>query len=71
VCVVAAVTYRYELRRGDEIVATGHFTNETQLELGDPVTIGNLKGVVRSIDPVLHERELRVVVQLSPDPRSR
>jgi hypothetical protein len=42
--------YRYELRRGDEVIATG-----------------SRSGIVRSIEPSLGERELRLVVQLRRD----
>jgi hypothetical protein len=56
--------YLYELRRGDEVVATGHLSREQPLEVGDRVTIGSQSGIVRSVDPVLHERELRLLVQM-------
>jgi L-arabinose isomerase len=56
--------YRYELRRGDEVLATGHLSSERPLEVGGRVVIGGRPGIVRSVDPVLGERELRLVVQL-------
>jgi preprotein translocase subunit YajC len=59
-----ALDYRYELRRGDEIVATGHLTRERSFEVGDRVVIGGSVGTVRAVEPVLGERELRLVVQL-------
>jgi hypothetical protein len=37
---VAGVGYRYELRRGDEVVATGHLSRELPLEVGDRIEIG-------------------------------
>lgn len=58
------ISYRYELRRGEEIVATGHLTRETPLELGERITIGKGEGIVREIAPTLGESELRLVVQL-------
>jgi hypothetical protein len=61
---MAATTYRYELRNGETIAATGHLTYETPLELGDTVTIGKLSGVVRELGPRLPEGEYRLVVQL-------
>jgi hypothetical protein len=64
---MAAFLYRYELRRGEELVSTGHLTREQALEVGDRLVIGGLPGIVRTIDPVLGERELRLVVQLLPD----
>ena len=59
--------YRYELRRGGEVVATGHFSREQPLEVGERVAIGRRGGIVRSIEPLLGERELRLVVQLLRD----
>jgi len=56
--------YRYELRLGDEVIATGHLSREEALEVGERLTIGTHSGIVRSVEPLLHERELRLVVQL-------
>jgi hypothetical protein len=63
---VQGIAYRYELRRGEEIVATGHLVHETRLEVGDRIAIGSSDGIVRSIEPTLGERELHLVVQLMP-----
>ena len=41
---VAGVGYRYELRRGDEVVATGHLNHEQSLEVCDRVQIGGQPG---------------------------
>jgi hypothetical protein len=62
--------YRYELRRGEEVIATGHLSSEEPLEVGERITIGSQTGVVRSVEPLLHERELRLVVQLWRDGQS-
>jgi hypothetical protein len=62
--------YRYELRRGEQVVATGHVSSEEPFAVGDPITIAGEVGVVRSIDPVLGEHELHLVVQLHRDARS-
>ena len=59
--------YRYELRRGDEVIATGHLSSEQSLEIGARVAIGSRSGIVRSIEPLLGQRELRLVVQLRHD----
>ncbi len=59
--------YRYELGRGDEVIATGHLGSEQPLEVGERITIGSRSGIVRSIDPLLGERELHLVVQLRRD----
>lgn len=62
--------YRYELRRGDEVIATGHLSVEQTLEVGERLTIGSRSGIVRSIEPLLGEREQRLVVQLRRDEAS-
>ena len=59
--------YRYEFRSGEEIVATGHMTRETAFEVGERITIGRSEGIVREIEPMLGEGELRLVVQLMPN----
>ncbi len=59
-------TYRYELRRGDEIVATGHLTHQAPLEVGDRIAIGRAEGIVREIEPTLGGSERRLVIQLLP-----
>jgi hypothetical protein len=62
--------YRYELRRGEEVIATGHLAREQPLEVGERIAIGSHSGIVRAIEPLLHERELRLVVQLRRDDQS-
>src|SRR5579862_196979 len=64
---VAATNYRYELRRDDEVVATGHLSREQPLEVGRRLEIGGQPGIVRTIEPLLGEQELRLVVQLVRD----
>jgi hypothetical protein len=59
--------YRYELRRGEEVLATGHLSLDEALVVGQAVTIGTHSGIVLSVEPLLHERELRLVVQLPRD----
>ena len=59
--------YRYELRRGDEVIATGRLSREQPLEVGERLTIGSRTGIVRDVVPLLGERELRLVVQLTRD----
>ena len=64
---VGGVNYRYELRRGDEVVATGHLSREQPLEAGERLEIGGQLGIVRTIEPLLGEQELRLVLQLVHD----
>ena len=59
--------YRYELRRGDEVIATGRLSREQPLDVGDRLRIGSHAGIVRSVEPLLGERALRLVVQLTRD----
>jgi hypothetical protein len=59
---VAGVEYRYELRGGDEVVATGHLSREQLLEVGDRVEFGGRPAIVRAIEPLLRESELRLVL---------
>ena len=56
--------YVYELRRGEEVLATDHTTREEPIETGDRVPPGGREGIVRSVEPILGEHELRLVVQL-------
>jgi hypothetical protein len=64
---MAAFAYRYDLRRGEEIVATGHLSSEQPFEIGARVEIGGRTGIVRALEPILGEPEHRLVVQLLPD----
>lgn len=61
------VDYRYELRRADEVVATDHLNYAHPLEVGDRVEIGGQPGIVRTVEPLLGERGVRLVVQLLLD----
>jgi hypothetical protein len=59
--------YRDELRRGEEVIATGHLSLEEALDVGERIWIGTRSGIVRSVEPLRHEHELRLVVQLRRD----
>ena len=61
---MAGVDYRYELRRGDEVVATGHLSREEPLEVGERLEVNGQLGIVRTVEALLGDRELRLVVQL-------
>ena len=58
------VVYRYEVRRGAQLVATGRMSNDRPLEVGERVKLTGQLGVVRSIEPVPGGGELRLVVVL-------
>jgi hypothetical protein len=64
---VNEIVYRFELRCADEIVATGHLSLEAPLAVGDRIELGRRQGVVRAIEPLLGEPELRLVVQVVGD----
>jgi len=64
---VEEVVYRFELRRAEDVVATGHVNWEEPLEVGDSITIGRRQGIIRTIEPLLGEQEMRLVVQLLRD----
>jgi hypothetical protein len=64
---VEKVAYRFELRRAEVVVATGHVSWEEPLEVGDSITIGRRQGTIRTIEPLLGEQEMRLVVQLLRD----
>ena len=57
-------SYRYELRRGQEVLATGHFNRDTSLATGDRITINGRDGIVRSIEPQLGEPEQLLIIHL-------
>jgi hypothetical protein len=67
--VMATINYRYELRRGDSITATGRISYETALSVGDPITIGTAHGVVRAVGPRHADGEVRLLIELVPDAR--
>lgn len=64
---MGVVEYVYELRRGEELVATGHLTWEQPFEVGERLVIGGQSGIVRTVEPRLGEHQLRLVVQLVRD----
>jgi hypothetical protein len=62
-------TYRYELRRGDVIVATGHLTSPMPLRAGESIEIGGQDGEVETIEPLRRDTSMRMVVRLSEQSR--
>jgi hypothetical protein len=63
-----ALPYLYELRRGEEVIATGHLTHDEPPELGGRITIAGREGIVRSIIPIRGQIEQRLILQLLPAP---
>jgi hypothetical protein len=64
---VGSFSYRYELKRGEEVLATGHLNRDTALNTGDRVSVNGRVGIVRLIEPQLGEPEQRLVIQLLRD----
>jgi hypothetical protein len=58
--------YRYQLRRDQDVIATGHISFEQPLQVGDRVMIGTSHGIVQSVTPTLQDQELQLIVQLLP-----
>jgi hypothetical protein len=63
---MAQAAYIYELRCGEEIVATGHLAQDSRFEIGDRVTVAGRAGLVHTIIPIRGRTEQRLVVQLLP-----
>jgi len=47
------VEYVYELRQGEDVVATGRLSRAEPLEVGERVSIGGREGIVRTVEPIL------------------
>jgi hypothetical protein len=61
----SSITYEYELREGDAVIATGRLTVESPLLNGDRVAIGKRVGVVSALLPAIADRDRRVVVRIT------
>jgi hypothetical protein len=46
------------------VVATGHLSRERPLEVGDRIEVGGQHAIVRTIEPLLGDPELRLVLRL-------
>ncbi|MGH9917278.1 MAG: hypothetical protein ACRD6W_00170 [Nitrososphaerales archaeon] len=62
---MAPIEYRYRLLNGSELVATGHLSVEEPLEVGAELELAGHRGTVRSVEPILGTRELRLVVVIA------
>jgi hypothetical protein len=45
------------------VVATGHLSREQPLEVGDRIEVGGQQAIVRTIEPLLGEPELHLVLR--------
>ena len=62
------MSYVYELRRGDRIIATGHLNHDQPLEVGERIGVAGHTGIVREIIPSVGKNPLRLIVELLRDP---
>jgi hypothetical protein len=60
-----SLTYEYELREGDEVIATGRLTVDHPLAVSERVAIGARTGVVVELLPRIHGREERAILETS------
>jgi hypothetical protein len=51
-------------RRNKEAVATGRLTHDPTLKVGDKLVSVRSLGIARSIDPIIGEHELGLVIQM-------
>jgi hypothetical protein len=56
--------YEYELRKGSEVIATGLLSEERPLAVGDRLTVGQNRGIVRAVIPKLGGQPTRVTVEV-------
>jgi len=59
--------YLCELRRGDQIIATGHLNHDRTLEVGERISVAGHTGIVREIIPGIGHNPARLIVELLPD----
>jgi hypothetical protein len=65
-----ARVYSYELRRGDQIVATGYLNHDSPPAVGDRVTVAGHTGIIREIIPGVGHNPKRLIIQLLPNPHA-
>jgi len=58
----------YELRRGDQIIATGHLNHDQPLKVGEHIAVAGHTGIVREIIPGISHNPERLIIELLPDP---
>jgi len=56
--------YAYELRRGNEVLATGQLSADDVYEVGDDVEIAGWSGIVRDVQPQPGSGMDRLIVQV-------
>jgi hypothetical protein len=56
--------YVYELRRGQEVVATGRLSDEREFAIGNECDVAGWVGIVRDALPTTAGKEVRLVVEV-------
>ena len=64
---MGSCSYRYELKRGEEVLATGHLSRDSPLAAGDRIAVNGREGIVHSVEPSFGTLEQRLVIQLLRD----
>jgi len=54
----------YELKRGEEVVATGRLSGDRRYLVGDRVEVAGWAGIVRDVLPIGESGEQRLLVQV-------
>ena len=57
--------YDYELKRGDEIIATGRLVQERPLVPGETITINGETGIIDSTVPGYGQSPQRLIIKLA------
>jgi hypothetical protein len=57
------ISYVYEFRDGDTIIATGRLSRERALNVDDTVEINGRTGIVRHVSPTLDPNEQRLMLE--------
>ena len=60
---MAAITYLYEFRDTNTVIATGRLTRDSALEVGDSIIINNQIGIVQAVVSTLDPTEQRLILE--------
>lgn len=60
---MAAITYLYEFRDNNTVIATGRLTRDSALEVGDLIIINRQTGIVQAVVSTLDPTEQRLILE--------
>ena len=60
---MAAITYLYEFRDHNTVIATGRLTRDSALEVGDSIIINRQTGIVQAVVLTLDPTEQRLILE--------